>query len=168
MKQKDEMTFYQFSREMVERGDFSHFLQRYGPEKLPQGKRLAEMQGTMSFFVDGYNDDPRELYEIEEVRNFYAQFFDAWPYWLYFSTLHTESLVMMVACRITNLKSFKRSGAFAVKVELDPGDLLQFLSQAFPPMNSMFERAGGTELEIMDHTDAIMRYFNLPTGMVPR
>jgi hypothetical protein len=168
MKQKHEMTFYQFSREMVEHGDFSHFLERFAPDKLPRGKHLAKMKGSLSFFVDGYNNDQRELYEIEEVRTFYSRLFDAWPYWLYFCTLETESLAMMVACRIANLKSFKLSGATSVKVELSLEDMTLFLSQAFGPMNSMFEQAWAPDTEIMDHTDAVMRYFHLPTGLVPR
>lgn len=57
---------------------------------------------------------------------------------------------------------------FSVNVELHLGNMLRFLSQSFSPLTGMFERVGGIELEIMDHTGAVMRYFDLPTGMVPR
>ena len=164
---KNAMIFYQFSRELVERGDFTPFLKRFGREKLPEGKRLARMQGAISFLVEGYDNDPRELYEIPEVRTFYSRFFDQWPYWLFFCALHNEGLAMMVACRTSNLQSFKRPGEATVGLNLSVGDMVQFLSEAFPPMNMMFERAKLPDARIAEQTRAVFDYFQLPVGLMP-
>jgi hypothetical protein len=80
----DDLVFYQFSRGKVEQCDFRHFLSIYGPEKLPDGRRLREMMDRMVFSIEGYDDDPREIHAIPQIRRFYSAFHGAWPYWLYF------------------------------------------------------------------------------------
>jgi hypothetical protein len=45
--------FYQFSRSKVERGEFGHFLNLYGPDKLPTGRRLREMMNCFVFVIEG-------------------------------------------------------------------------------------------------------------------
>ena len=47
------------------------------------------MMGSFQFLVDGWNDDPNELYAIPEIRKFYQHFHNAWPYWFFFCDLHT-------------------------------------------------------------------------------
>jgi len=89
------LVVYQFSRSKVERGDFSHFLDLYAPEKLPQGRRLREMMNSMTFMIEGFDDDPREIHSIPEVRSFYTALREAWPYWLYFCNLDAEEFQMM-------------------------------------------------------------------------
>jgi len=54
-----DLVVYQFSRAEVEAGDFSHFLSLYAPEKLPTGRRLREMMNSLTFMVEGFDDDPR-------------------------------------------------------------------------------------------------------------
>ena len=70
----DDLIVYQFSRRKVERGDFSHFLSLYAPEKLPTGRRLRLLMDSMVFCVEGYDDDAREIHAIPEVRRFYSAF----------------------------------------------------------------------------------------------
>jgi hypothetical protein len=42
-----DLIFYQFSRDKVERGDFTHFLSLYSPDKLPSGRRLRLMMNAI-------------------------------------------------------------------------------------------------------------------------
>jgi hypothetical protein len=87
-----DLIFYQFSRCKVERGDFSHFLKLYAFDKPPTARRLRDMMDRMVFCIEGYDDDPREIHSIPEVRKFYSAFHDAWPYRLYFCNLDGETL----------------------------------------------------------------------------
>lgn len=76
----------------------------YGPDKLPTGGRLRRMMGTFLFSVEGYDDDPRELYAIPGVRAFYRSFWEAWPYWLFFCCLReNDALMPMVLCCVDDL-----------------------------------------------------------------
>ena len=157
-----DFVIYQFSRSKVERGDFSHFLSVYGPDKLPTGRRLREMMGTLTFLVEGYDDDPREVHSIPEVRRFYAAFHEAWPYWLYFCNLDSEEFRAMVLCCLPSMAALKVDQQPLVKVEFDPLELLEFLRADFLPMNAMCERGGMFDRLIYVRTRAIFEYFKLP------
>jgi hypothetical protein len=68
-----DLIFYEFSRSKVERGDFSHFLSLYATEKLPKSRRLREMMDRLVFCIEGYEEDPREIHSIPEIRRFYTE-----------------------------------------------------------------------------------------------
>ena len=67
------------------------------------------MMGTFQFFVEGWNDDPQELYAIPEIRKFYQHFHNAWPYWFFFCDLNTEALMMMTLCLMPTCRASSAS-----------------------------------------------------------
>lgn len=158
----EDIIFYQFSRSKVERGDFSHFLSLYAPDKLPAGRRLREMMNSMVFCVEGYDDDPREIHSIPEIRRFYSAFHEAWPYWLYFCNLDVDTLRAMTTCCLPSLTAMKVDGKPNVAVTYAPLDLLNFLKRDFIPMNLMCERAEMFEDRSYDRTKAVFESFGLP------
>jgi hypothetical protein len=162
-----DLIYYQFSRSKVERGDFSHFLSLYVPDKLPSGTRLREMMNVMMFGIEGYDDDPREVHSIPEIRRFYAAFHDAWPYWIYFCNLETEALRMMVLCCLPSIAAIKVDGRPNVAVNYDRLELLHFIGNDFGPMNAMCDRAEMFERLIYDRTRAVFGYFDLPFDAEP-
>jgi len=162
-----DLIFYQFSRSKVERGDFSHFLSLYAPDKLPTGRRLREMMNSMVFCVEGYDDDPREIHTIPEVRRFYAAFHEAWPYWLYFGNLDQDELRTMVLCCLKSIIALKVDGQPNVAVEYDPVELLHFLRDDFAPMNAICELAGMFERLIYDRSKRVFEYFGLSFDAPP-
>ena len=163
----DDIIFYQFSRSKVERCDFSHFLGLYAPDKLPTGSRLREMMGTLMFVIEGYDDDPREIHSIPEIRRFYTAFHEAWPYWLYFCNLETEALRMMVLCCLPSIEAIKVDGRPNVAVNYDRRELLHFIGNDFGPMNAMCDRAEMFERLIYDQSKAVFGYFDLPFDAEP-
>ena len=163
----DDIIFYQFSRSKVKRCDFSHFLGLYAPDKLPTGSRLREMMGTLMFVIEGYDDDPREIHSIPEIRRFYTAFHEAWPYWLYFCNLETEALRMMVLCCLPSIAAIKVDGRPNVAVNYDRLELLHFIGNDFVPMNAMCARAEMFERLIYDQSKAVFGYFDLPFDAEP-
>jgi hypothetical protein len=157
-----DLILYQFSRDRVEAGDAKDFLSRFGKSGLPTGKKLEGMMNSVALMIDGYNHDPREIYAIPEVRAFYKQLWEIWPYWLYFCNLDTENLMMMVMCCLESLDALKVKGQSQVKVSISPLEVVRFISGGFVPMNEMCERAGMCERQIFDRTKAVFEYFNLP------
>jgi hypothetical protein len=156
-----------FSKEQVRQRKLSHFLKTFGPVGLPEGPALAAMMGSFQFMVDGWNDDPSEIYAIPEIRKFYQHFHQVWPYWFFFCDLRTETLQMMTLCLLPNLKGFKRFGEPKAAVEYEPLDLLRFIEKNFIPLNTMMERAGMSERDIYDRTRDVFHYFNLPYDAPP-
>jgi hypothetical protein len=162
-----DLIFYQFSRTKVERDDFSHFLNLYGPDKLPTGGHLGQMLDRLAFGIDGYDNDPREIHSIPEIRRFYTAFHQAWPYWLYFCNLETDALRMMVMCCLPSIAAMKVDGKPNVAVNYSPLELLHFIGKDFNPMNAMCDRAGMSERQIYDRTKAVFGYFALPFDAEP-
>lgn len=162
-----DLIFYRFSRSKVERSDFSHFLSLYAPDKLPDGRALEQMMNMMLFAIDGYDDDPREIHMVPEIRRFYSAFHDAWPYWLYFCNLDVDTLRAITMCCLPAISTMQVDGHPQVRVSCEPLDLLNFLKRDFMPMNLMCERAKISELGIYERTKAIFQFFNLPFDAEP-
>jgi hypothetical protein len=159
--------FYQFSRSKVERGDFSHFLSLYSPDKLPSGRRLRQMMNSFVFCIEGWDDDEREIHSIPEIRRFYSAFHEAWPYWLYFCNLDTDTLRTMTMCCMNSLTAIKVDGSPQVQVEYEPMELLQFLARDLNHMNAMCDRGEMFESLIYDRSKAVFEYFGLPYDAPP-
>ena len=162
-----DLIFYQFSRSKVERGDFSHFLNLYAPDKLPTGRRLRDMMNSFVFGIEGWDNDPREIHMIPEIRRFYSAFHEAWPYWFYFCNLDMDTLRAMTMCCMPSINVMQATGQVQVSVTCEPLDLLSFIKRDFLPMNLMCERAGMFEDRIYDRTKAVFEYFNLPFETEP-
>ena len=163
----NDFVVYQFSRSKVERADFSHFLSLYGPEKLPRGRPMREMMNTLTFMIEGFDDDPREVHSIPAIRCFYAAFHKAWPYWLYFCNLDVDTLRTMIMCCMDSIVSLKVDGQPQVGVEHDRLELLHFLSGDFGPMNLICDRGQMFERLIYDRSKAVFEYFGLPFDAPP-
>jgi hypothetical protein len=53
---------YQFSRDLLEIGDAKNFHARFGKQRLPVRKQLGFMMNSLALMIEGYDDDPREIY----------------------------------------------------------------------------------------------------------
>ena len=146
----------------MEAGNAKDFMSRFGGSSLPTGKKLEAMMNSVALMIDGYDHDPREIYAIPEIREFYQQIWKRWPYWLFFCNLDTENLMMMVMCWVDSLDALKVKGVAQVKVSINPLEVVQFISGGFVPMNEICERAGMSERQIFDRTKAVFEYFDLP------
>jgi hypothetical protein len=83
-----------FSRRQVETCDMDEPLELL--RSLTTGRDVAiKFCGRISLVVDGYNDDPRELFEIPEVRAYMKRLDQAWPYWFFFLSQVDESIKLL-------------------------------------------------------------------------
>lgn len=158
-----EPTLLIFPRPELEAGNLAPLLRQLAPQKLPKGRELAEMLGKFHFAVHGYDDDPHEVYAIAAVRRFYQKLHREWPYAFFFCDLGGESLMMLTMCCLENLSGTKRIGEAQAQVEIDPMELLRFITKGWAPMNEMCERAGLSGQAIYDRSEAIIEYTICPT-----
>ena len=156
-----------FSKPQVRHCKTAHFLKTFGRAALPHGPELAAMMGKFQFLVEGWDDDPQELYAIPEVRKFYQHFHRVWPYWFYFCDLTAETLTMMTLCLLPNLSGYKRLGEPKAAVEYDPADLLRFIMKNWVPLNMMMERAGMSEMDIYNRSRDVFLHYKLPYDQPP-
>lgn len=156
-----------FGKEQVRHCKTAHFLKRFGLDALPEGAELAAMMGKFRFLVEGFDDNPLEIYSIPEVRKFYQHLHRAWPYWFYFCDLRTETLTIMTMCLLPNISGFTRIGQPKAAAQYDPMDLIQFVQKNFVPLNLMMERAGMREMEIYNRTRDVFLHYKVPFDSEP-
>jgi hypothetical protein len=86
-----------FSRRQVETCDINEpvqFLRRLTADR----QTALEFSRRISLVVDGYNDDPRELFEIPEVRAYIKRLDRVWPNWFFFLSQADESIKLLESC----------------------------------------------------------------------
>ena len=100
---------------------------------LANRNTIERHRARVDLAFHGYSNDPRELYDIPEVRRFCAKLDDAFPYSFYF--LSTEGVTLgLIACCLCSVTKL-RPGV----VGFGP-DLLQFMTRHFEALNWLFGR----------------------------
>ena len=114
---------------------------------------VKRYRGRVDIAFSGYSNDPRELYDVPEVRRFCSKLDDAFPYWFYF--LSTDGVTLgLIACCLCSV------------TELRPGivsfgtDLLQFTTRHFRALNWLFENYSLEESQNREISGNVIEYFS--------
>lgn len=129
------------SRRQVKSADITSVLQNLKPFLVTREDAWL-YRGQMSLVVDGYNEDPRELVDILEVRTFLRLLDAQWLYWAFFFNQVDDSIKLLGSCVCG--ANYPGRGA----VEIDGTELGDFLRRGFNGMNSIFDRFGFPEKEL--------------------
>jgi hypothetical protein len=64
---------------------------------------VTKFRGRLDIGFAGYDEDPREVHEIDEVRAFLRALDSKFPFWFYFVNLYSGALVviLLTLCRYT-------------------------------------------------------------------
>ncbi len=145
------------SREEVQKLDLSSCLQVLD-SLIESREKAMRFRDRVVFGVDGYNDDPRELFEIPEVRTFIRELDAKWPYWFFFLSKATDALkmIMLSLCR------YQKAGGGLIRY--DPKDVKLFLVSHFVALNRIFDRFDFDKPLNKEMSEAIFDYFY--SGMV--
>jgi hypothetical protein len=113
---------------------------------------IVSFRGRLEIAFAGYDDDVRELHEIEEVRTFLVHLDKKFPFWFYFLNLRSGTLVLILLslCRYSK----RPDGLFA----LDPNDRERVLVEHYAAVNWLFDRYGLDEKENEALTVQITNY----------
>lgn len=89
-------------RRDVERVDVSSTLAILS-RLLRDRETVTKFRGRLDVGFAGYDEDPREVHEIEEVRSFLRALDSKFPFWFYFVNLYSDTLVLILLtlCRYT-------------------------------------------------------------------
>lgn len=71
------------------------------------GENVRRYRASVMFQVDGYEDDPRELPEIPEVRAYFMALVQAWPHFLWFAHRGVGAIGLLLAllCQVRIIRS---------------------------------------------------------------
>lgn len=144
-----EPVFLMFSRRQVETSDIDEpllFLRG-----LTADPRAAlEYCGRISLIVDGYNDDPREIFEVPEVRAFIKNIDQQWPYWFFFLSQVDDSIKMLESCLCDTIEVIP--GVASIDLE----QMERSLARHFGAMNRFCEALNVPEEKIVEISEGII------------
>jgi hypothetical protein len=147
---------YGFRLESVLRKDFSEFLTRW---PAPHGPDLRNYFDTFVFYVNGFDHDPREVFQIPEVRTFYCGFREAWPLWLFACKFNMPLFQPMLFCCLDSLRITQRQGHEVYRVDFDPAEMGTFLSVEVSRMEVLCRQAGMSPDQIRHRAQFVWNYF---------
>ena len=98
ISQQSDYTVLQISQEAIQNCDTSEYVTiLHGATGSLQSFEVAFQRYV--FLISGYDDDPRELYQIPEVVSFIKDLNSKLPFWLYFiNTSDKRFFSWMIAC----------------------------------------------------------------------
>ncbi len=155
------LTVVTFSKQEIVPCDLSGFLAVYGFDTLPKGADLAAMMNSVAFTVVDYDEDPREIFEIPEVRVFYAKLWESWPYWFFFCNLECGEMLALVSCVVPNQIKVTDLGRNTVGVKYQPSAFAQFFDRGTRHAIMVCARAGLSEQQILARIDAVDSFFDI-------
>jgi hypothetical protein len=102
---------------------------------LRDRQTVERFRGRLDIGFAGYDEDPREVHEIEEIRNFLRILDRKFPFWFYFANLYSGTLVVILLslCRYTR----REDGIFIVDQTdqemffVEHGNAVTWLFQAY-------------------------------------
>ncbi len=97
---KDQFIVVEFKRDEIERGDLRRVYDILSG--LTATKEAAEFgEGKLMFFFSGWDEDPREISEIPEIRRWFVRLTEVFPYWMHFVEKQGSTLshVLMLLCQ---------------------------------------------------------------------
>ena len=143
--------FVVVDRTEVEAGDVSRVATAL-LRGLAHRETIERLRGRVDVAFHGYSDDPRELYEIPEVRLFCAELDGKFPYWFYF--LSTEGVTLeVIACCLCSVAKV-RPGV----VSFGP-DLVAFITRHFEALNWLVDSYALDEEQNIEISRGVMDYF---------
>jgi Chlororespiratory reduction 6 len=140
------------SRSEVERGDITIVMEPLAALfAKPEIARANRVRLDVAFA--GYDDDSRELFEIDEVREFVRRLDERFPYWMYFNSRYGTSLNCILLCFMPPFLTDE------AKKKYFPDQLVALIEKRWlPATEKMCSYAGLTENDIEDLLNSFVDY----------
>jgi len=110
---KLDMIFYPISKDEIINKDYTRILKTLEILK----KAGKDAKGKLWLTFDGYENDPREIYEIDEIRDFVRYIYNQYNFIFYFLTHLDNNRAVIFAC-INDFRSSKKNGEPNVNLEI--------------------------------------------------
>lgn len=124
---------------------------------LDDRRNILRQQNKIRVFVNGYDDDPRELWDIPEVRAFYRKLDEKFPYWFWFCDKGAVSLKVISDCLYQpsgKAEEGKQAAALVDDAELD-----KFMRRHYQAIDELCKDFNIPDAERLKVLEAIENYF---------
>lgn len=119
-------------------------------------------EGAVTLVFHGYEDDPRELEAIPDVREWFAKLFEAWPYWSFFASRIDQTVPLVLSLLLSGEAVAGKPGMVGWCFDLDK--LKPLLLVMFGQQNELIERLeigeDVNERVTRDFLEAVQAFFN--------
>ncbi len=119
-------------------------------------------EGAVTLVLHGYDDDPRELESIPEVRAWFARLFEAWPYWSFFASRIDQTVPFVLSLLLSGEAVVGEPGMVGWCFDLE--ELKPLLLEMFCHQNELIERLEiGEDANVRvthDFLEAVQAFFN--------
>ncbi len=134
---KDQQVFIVCDCVAITAGDKSEVLTAL---KSLTGDRSSAMsaEGAVTLVFNGYDDDPRELEAIPEVRKWFAKLFEAWPYWSFFASRIDQTVPLILTLLLSGENVAGEPGMVGWSFDLE--ELRPLLLKMFGHQNELIEK----------------------------
>ena len=140
------------SREEVEAGD--HLKTLASLTTFLREDKCRQFRQRVMFGITGYDEDPRELFEIPEVRRWVIELDVKWPYWFFFLWPGQRSTLPLIAFCLCPFTVLPQGGKL-----IEPEALAAFQTRAFVAMNGICEWLGDSDEVNIEMSDRITALF---------
>lgn len=148
------ITVLPFDRAEIERGSIGAAIDRlFALGDSPSA--VHRLVSSAILQVRGYDDDPRELFEVPECRTFFRSLAYEWGGWLYFLEKHGESIPVFLSF-LLDLDVERRGGGVVSSRMRDPDQYQKVLMDLFRGMNALFEHHRLGDEACIKMTDEVM------------
>ena len=158
---KDQQVFVVCDSAAITAGDISGALAAL---KSLSGDRSSAMsaEGAITLVFHGYDDDPRELEAIPEVREWFVHLFEAWPYWSFFASRIDQTMPLILSLLLSGENVPGEPGMVGWSFDLE--ELRPLLLEMFGHQNELIEKLdigeGVNERATHDFLEAVQAFFN--------
>lgn len=97
---KEDLVVIQIMRESVMDCDPSYMLELLKSITSTR-EQVVAYEGRITFYFDGWDDDPRETAEIPEIRAYFTALTEKFPYWMHYAEKAGDTFihVMRLLCK---------------------------------------------------------------------
>lgn len=134
---KDQQVFVVCDSAEVTAGDISGVVSALKSLSSDRSSAMSA-EGAVTLVFHGYDDDPRELEAIPEVRQWFAQLNEAWPYWSFFASRIDQTVPLVLTLLLPGESVAGEPGMSGWSFDVDK--LAPLLLELFCHQSELIER----------------------------
>ena len=123
-------------------------------------------RGRLRLTIHGWDDDPRELWEIAEVREFMVRVDAEFPYWYWFLE-PCGSMLLLAACCCEQVPGAGLKGPDRIAVAIMPEVLMRYLDTRYQASVQLAREIGLEQADVVDCFRVAAFWFGLPDPFPP-
>ena len=149
------------SREEIEKSDIRRLVALGSPRQSVS--KIKALRGRIIYTVSGYDDVADELFEVEEVRRFYAHAQATWPCWLYTAHLHTPCFRSVVLSLLPHLTIERRAADSCWWARIRKCEVEAFFEASLGSAAILHHRARISRQRGLQHLKSVAAYLGMPS-----